>query len=266
MHVHVDIGDYVIEGYIYDTDRLVIAFEHAQVSRDHNNYFRPGWGAHMFRKEERSHLCIKAKKMDWYQGQGLSEFFADLRKDGFLAQFNQRMTYGGSMGAFAALAFANQVDATHVLAVSPQSTLNRLKAPWEWRFKESRTHNWLGPNSDAARKSTKAAKVMCVYDRRMLNERRHVDRMGQGNIVHILTPFMGHGVSHPLQQMGANRLLLEYAYGNTNDLLPFYKNIRNRRTLPRYYSAILRKKRVTETPWMQRAIANARAKHERTDL
>jgi hypothetical protein len=77
---------------------------------------------------------------------------------------------------------------------------------------------------------------------------------------------MGHGVSHPLQQMGANAVLLEYAYGERDSLLPFYQAIRARRTLPRYYTSIHRKKRVKETPWMLTAIAAAQAKHERSDL
>jgi len=266
LHLHVDVGSYVLEGFIYDTDRLIIAFEHAQVKRGRDDLFRPGWGSHLFRKQKRSHICIKAKTTDWYQGDGLSDAFTDLRDTGFLGQFRQRLTYGGSMGAFGALVFADQLQATRVLAVSPQTTLNRFKAPWEWRFKEAHSQSWLGPNSDAKGKSGGAQKVICVYDRRMLNERRQVERLDQTNLEHINTPFMGHGVSHPLQQLGANALLLSYAYGETDDILPFYRAIRARRSWPRYYRALSSKKRVEVTPWMQAAISAAQAGHMRTDI
>lgn len=261
MHIHVDVGAYVIEGHIFSTDRLVVAFEHAQMGRGQNDFFREGWGARMFRKEQRSYLCIKAKTMDWYQGDGLSETFAELRDSGFLGQFDARMTYGGSMGAFGALVFARQLQADTVLAVSPQTTLNKHKAPWEWRFKEARAQSWTGPNSDAVGQTEAARRVICVYDRRMLNERRHVERLDLSNVIHINTPFMGHGVSHPLNTLDANKPLLSYAYGETDDLMPFWRALRGRRTLPRYYSAIHRKKRIKETPWMLDVLDRAKARH-----
>ncbi len=259
-HLLYDTGRYVLDGYIYGTGTLVITFENAQGDFSETDLFRHGWGAKLFRAQKVSHIAVKPKAGDWYQAPCLSPALAKLRAAGLFDQFDNIVTYGTSMGGFAAIAFADQVQATTVLALSPQTTLNRDLVPWEKRFPVARKQTWMGDNNDAVGKSLHAKRVLCVYDMHHPLDRAHVARLDQPNLHHINTPFQGHGIAIPLVKLKAAKPLLAYALGETEDLTPFYAALRGRKAQERYFKQIAGKDRVKTSDAFTKIIKRERKK------
>ncbi len=259
-HLLFDTGRYVLDGYIYDADTLVITFENAQGEFSETDVFRHGWGAKLFRAQRVSHIAVKPKAGDWYQAPCLSPALAQLRASGLFSQFRNVVTYGTSMGGFAAIAFADQVQATTVLALSPQTTLNRDLVPWEDRFPVARQQDWTGSNNDAIGKSLSAKRVLCVYDTHHALDRAHVARLNQPNLHHISTPFQGHGIAIPLVKLKAAKPLLAYALGQTDDLTPFYAALRGRRSQERYFKQLVKKDRVKSSTVFSQIVKKERKK------
>lgn len=259
-HFFQDLEHYAIEGFIYGRGLLVISFEHA-AGDDQANAYRHGWGARIFRHRQISHLCIKPKAQHWYLQPGLPEALTALRDSGFLGKFKRRMTYGSSMGGFAALVFADLLQADTVLALSPQTTLDPAKVPWEHRFKQARNQDWTGPNSDAVGRSIKVRDVCVVYDPHDPGDMAHIDRLDQNNLVHIRAPYLGHGIGAPLGQLGYLDPLLRMVLRDELDLIRIADKLRNRRSLPRYYDLMLKKPRVAGSPLFTRIVTEAQARH-----
>lgn len=248
---------YVLDGYIYNTQRLIVAFEHASENPQRADVFRHGWGARRFRAQRVSHLCVKPKSSDWYRNPDLADALMVMRDGGFFDQFETIVAYGGSMGGFAALAYADLVKATTVLALNPQTTLDLAKVPWETRFEEAQLQDWSGPYSDAVGKSDNAKQVLCVYDPFTKRDAMHVARLGQPNLVHVRAPFLGHGIAQPLNDLGALWRLFTWAKNDEMDLQCFNEVVRGRKSLPRYLELLLRQPRVQNSPKLSAIVLKA---------
>ena len=230
--------NYVLEGYIYNTRRLMVTFEHASENPNRADVFRYGWGSKRFRGQRVSHICVKPKASNWYRNPDLAVALTNLRDNGMFDQFETIVTYGGSMGGFAALAYADLIKATTVLALNPQTTLDLTKVPWETRFEEAQAQDWTGPYSDAVGKSVAAKQVLCVYDPFTPRDAMHVGRLDQPNLVHLRAPFLGHGIAEPLHELGILWRLLMWVRTDEVDLPCFYKELRGRKKLIRYLESV----------------------------
>ncbi|MEP3786033.1 MAG: hypothetical protein ABJM43_22115 [Paracoccaceae bacterium] len=239
-------------------DRLVVTFEHA-ASVNKSDAYRHGWGSVFFRKKRISHICIKAKANHWYQQPGLEQALSKLRDDGLFDKFKHRLTYGGSMGGFAAIAYADLVDATTVLALNPQSTLRRRSVPWERRFPEARAQNWNGPFSDAKGLAKLPKKIIAIYDPHVRGDFRQVKRLDQASLIRVQAPFIGHGLTRPLTSMNMLTPILMEATQDRFDLGAFHQDLRKRREIPRYYEILERRRRVLASPTFTRIVAKAKS-------
>ena len=248
---------YVLEGYFYSPRRLIITFEHASENPNRADIYRYGWGSKRFRAQRVSHLCVKPKSSDWYRNPDLADALSSLRENGFFDQFETIITYGGSMGGYAALTYADLVKATTVLALNPQTTLNLSDVPWEDRFQEAQLQDWTGPYSDAVGKSENAKQVLCVYDPFTRRDAMHVARLNQSNLVHVRAPFLGHGIGEPLNELGALWRLVTWAKDDAIDLPCFHKVLRDRKKLPRYLEILGRQPRVQKSRKMTAIVLKA---------
>ena len=256
-HIIRETENYVLEGYIYATRRLIITFEYASQNPKRGDVFRHGWGAKRFRAQRMSHICVKPKASDWYRNPDLAAALTDLREQGVFDQFETIITYGGSMGGFAALAYADLVQATTVLALNPQTTLDLTKVPWETRFEEAQLQDWTGPYSDAVGLCSNAKQVLCVYDPFTARDAAHVARLEQPNLIHVRAPFLGHGIAEPLSELGLLWRLMTWAKNDEMDLLCFHQVLRARKKLPRYLGLLARQKRVQNSPKLGTIVLNA---------
>ena len=247
----IETPNYFLEAFSFETTGpFVITFEHAGAPRFRPDGYRPGWGAPVLRKKAISHLSIKPKEVDWYRKPDLSDALAALKDNGFFARYDRVITYGGSMGGYAALAYAGTVGADTVIAMNPQSTLDRKLVPWEKRFVMlGQSQDWSDPRSDAANGCGQARKVYAVVDRRFAADWKHIIRLPAHNLHVLNIPYVEHSVPLHLANMRALGIFIsDIILKDDLDETHFYRLMRNRRHLKRYYNVLKRHPRVQASP------------------
>ena len=90
-----------------------------------------------------------------------------------LDRFDEILTYGSSMGGYAALRFANLLGATHALAFSPQFTIDPRHVPLDPRWQRHYRPEWHD-NSQIRRKHVARHSYM-VFDPYFPYDRWHAD-------------------------------------------------------------------------------------------
>ncbi len=194
------------------------------------------WGFD-FLSQKRNHslLGIKPKQGDWYRKIDLHIFFRSTEFKVFVSSFKKVILYGYSMGGFAALAFAEAIPDCSVIAISPQTTMDKKKVPWETRFPLAWKQNWEGDFYDGANCSNYAKQVTIIYDPFYKLDKLHVDRLSGNNIRLLKVPFSGHAIAKALVEMRIISKLIVHLTNNTLTDYEFYLLIKARKTIPRYF-------------------------------
>lgn len=91
-------------------------------------------------------IGLKPRCNDWYQGAEIPDLLTGARE---IAGARRLVSYGTSMGAFAALNFAGFLRADYVLALAPQVTVNPAEALYDDRWAADSAqitfrHEWIG--------------------------------------------------------------------------------------------------------------------------
>ncbi len=116
------------------------------------------------------------------------------------AHYQRIVTYGSSMGAYAALRFAKHLGAAGALALSPQYSRDPRKVPFEQRWPEHRRGPWLPELSGPLPADVPA---IIAYDPAMGTERLHLDRIAREMDVETLSlPHAGHTAAAFLSECG----------------------------------------------------------------
>lgn len=104
---------------------LIIAFAGRTHYRGEFKNKSKGWGEDFFNKYNLSFVSIACKNDNWYQSLLDEQNFQKIQKAIFekLPKTTKTITYGTSMGAYAAIKFASRLNATHVLSLSPPSKI-----------------------------------------------------------------------------------------------------------------------------------------------
>lgn len=122
-----------------DTSRWVVTFDHYGIG---HGFDRQGFAEDFLRKAGVSAIHVMGAREDWYQYPEMPEAMQTVRSA--LAGADRVLTYGVSMGGYAAIRFADAARADAVLAISPQYSIDPLKAPFEDRWlQDSRRIAWL---------------------------------------------------------------------------------------------------------------------------
>lgn len=227
---------------------LVVSFDNAARPEQEAYDGRPTWGDKFYRGEGYSILGVIARRAIWYRDPKVIAALETLRDSGFFASFDRVIMSGGSMGGFAAAAFAPLAPNAIVIAFSPQSTLDTKKVPWEWRYAEGKAQNWTLPYGDAVDGLADARHCYIVYDGLDRPDKRHARRFGHPDkTTHLNLPGGGHGVSPLLSQMGLLKLVTQRMIDMSLDGAEFQSLARRRKTALQYHRvmanhAIKRKK------------------------
>ena len=215
---------------------LVVSFDNAARPEQEEYVGRPTWGDRYYRSQGYAILGVIARKPSWYRDRHLIDALEALRDRGFFAAFDRVVLTGGSMGGFAAAAFAPLVPNPIVLSFSPQSTLHPRTVPWEWRFAKGKAQDWSLPYGDAAKGLAGVRHCYVIYDALDRPDRRHALRFGQGPaITHLNLPGGGHGVSRLLTQMDLLKQVTQGMIDLSLDKTAFQQLARHRKGTLQYH-------------------------------
>ncbi|MGZ2260221.1 glycosyltransferase family 2 protein [Roseobacter sp. A03A-229] len=218
--------------------RLVVSFDNISTARQEGPRWPWGYGF-LTGKLGCSVLGVMASQRNWFRHDFVHDSFDQLRDTGFFEQFDEVLFYGASMGAFAALTYARCCADARVLAIAPQSTLNRTTLPEEERWGWTRKLDWEGRYGDA-RGATDAAKdVVVISDPYYAPDRAQVARLEGANIRHLRMPFFGHQLPNAFVNMGILQPLLTDMFEERLTNQRFYQLLRARRDLPRFQHDLL---------------------------
>ncbi len=181
-----------------DTTRWVVTFDHYSIG---HGFERSGFGEAFLQAVGLSAIHVMGVREDWYQYPEMPKAMEAVRKA--VAGADRVLTYGSSMGGYAAIRFADAAGAHAVLAISPQYSIDPAKAPFEDRWlQDSRRIAWLpeidGPISCSVR-------PVVVFDPTG-NDGRHAARIA-GDIA--FQPLPLRHVAHPATTFLAEAGLLQ---------------------------------------------------------
>ncbi|MBF7052340.1 hypothetical protein IOC61_03290 [Halomonas sp. KAO] len=185
-----------------------------------------------------------AENRSYYRDKSFRERIFDFSRS--LPDFSERIGYGGSMGGYGVSAYSNVLGISRMLLFNPISTRNRAVATWDWEKKrslDSFKFDWGGDYSDGAESN---ASGFVVYDPLYQCDKLHAIRYSR--LVKLKFPGVGHGVSEFLNQMGELDWLVKSFLNNELDSRNFFKKIRKRRRIERYYSWMLSNENEYLTP------------------
>lgn len=235
----IELEDYTVDIFMRPRAKLVVCFDHAGIAENNPDRARTGWGFNFLHKHtEYAGLFVKPTSSNWFRKPGLYDLCAKMRDEGLFDHFTDVMTYGGSMGGYAALAYADAFCASSVLSLNPQATLADDLAPWETRFGRGKAQDWSTTPRIASEGCQKPAKVIVGFDRRCAEDARHVDMLDIPHMTELNIPFIGHGIPYHLAKMGLLERLFFDVAENRFDVAEWRRLVRARRALDDYKTRI----------------------------
>lgn len=235
------------------SQRWVITFDHHSIG---DGFDRFGFGEEFLLANGISAIHVLGRGNDWYQYEDIFDALATVRAA--TAGAARRITYGSSMGGYAAVRFADAVAADGVLALSPQWSINPSRAGWEHRWpQDSHRIHWL--DSIDGPVSCRAQPVL-IYDPHMPLDRRHVRHIAaETPSLLIAVPYSGHPASTFLGEISLLKPMLEDLLHDRFDAKAVAETIRERRSTSSVYLGSLAERQPDVRP--RTALALARAGH-----
>lgn len=168
-----------------ETSRWIVTFDNYSIG---HGFDRDGFSQRFLNEQGISAVHIMGKREDWYQYSEMESALRSVRD--YLADANRVITYGSSMGAYAALRFADQLGADGVLALSPQYSIDPRKAPFETRWSQDALRlDWLAGLEPPL---PTVARAVVVYDPATI-DRLHADLIAaEADITAIPVRYSGH--------------------------------------------------------------------------
>ncbi|MGB7268047.1 MAG: hypothetical protein WBC90_00850 [Albidovulum sp.] len=216
-----------------DPNTLVVTFDNLDIAMGKREDRRP-WGFGFIEKQGWSMLGVMANGWTWYRDPWVWAEFDRLASDGFFKRFDRVAFYGASMGGYAACAFAAASPGCEVVAISPQSTLDKSVVPWETRYKIAWDRDFSGAYGDAATASRAASQVTILFDPYEPLDRGHAERFTAANARLLRAPLLGHRLGSSLSQMGVLSPVVLAALDGRLEAVEFYRLLRARHGFARY--------------------------------
>ncbi len=137
------------------------------------------------------------KKNAWYHFPEMREALALVRKN--IPVDTPVITYGSSMGGYAAYRFSGALNAQKVIAFSPQYSMKQEVVPWEKRWKHHRSQLSHCMEHLAVNPLTE---TYLFYDP-LIDDRRHAEMIAPlSQTYHIRMKYSGHYSIFMLKQIG----------------------------------------------------------------
>jgi tetratricopeptide (TPR) repeat protein len=152
---------------------------------------RAGFGEAFFQTEGITAIHVITYGNNWFQYAEMPAVLALVRETCSGAE--RLLSYGSSMGGYAALRFAGAVGAKAALALSPQYSVNPRKAPFETRWASDRRRiQFIAALEQGI---TQVPLMVMAYDSRLDVDAKHARHLSrEADIAEIPLPFAGHPV------------------------------------------------------------------------
>lgn len=206
--------------YVSAAASTVIVFDHWE---DRPSLDAESPGARFFVNTGHNVVGIKTARNDWYQGAEMGDVCSAVLA-GTPSHF--RIGYGGSMGGYAAINFAADLQLDLVIAICPQFSIDPAKAPFERRWlTEACTITFHQDKIDQARH----ARGYLVFDPCTV-DRLHAELiLAHHDLLPIRIHHGGHDQMLMLQQCGMLATILIEMVHNRFDLSACLELVRRRR-------------------------------------
>lgn len=242
----------IVSGPILSSDTLVIDYFHNPTvpsrliaitftSSANRALEGLGFGGKFLLDNKIDVIAVKCSSDDWYQSIP-DESFELIERIVRHKEYSKVVSYGASMGGYAAILFSERLKCDVVLALSPQySIVESFDKRWEsharkilWRHKVSR---------EAIRQS---CQYVIIYDEHDL-DKGHAERFSslipEANYVGIGLPFGGHPISNYLLEVGViKNVALRVFLGDRVDCRNLMENRRASKSFLKNLSIYLYKK------------------------
>lgn len=220
-------------------EALVISFDNLATIDE--GWPRGPWAWKRLEPMGHSVLGVQSHAKDWFRQPTAPALLRGLEERGFFRRFSRVVLTGASMGGFAALNFAPLIPEARVLAFSPQSTMNKVIAPYEARFPFAvRKSNWDGmPFLDAAAAVPYIRRAVVAYDPMVPEDRAHAARLAGPNVQLLRVPFATHEAIRVVLKTGTFPLLIDALIDGDGAGPAFWQVYRARRSVPKWQRALL---------------------------
>ena len=231
------------------SDRWVITFDHHSIG---NGFNRPGFGEQFLQANNIPAIHVLGRGNDWYQYDDIFAAIDAIRTATIGA--TRKITYGSSMGGYAALRCADAIGAHGVLALSPQWSINPSYVKWENRWsQDAHRIRWNSALDGVLRCPVRP---VLVYDPTLLFDRRHADLIAASTPSSLITvPYGGHPASTFLGEIGLLPALLQSVLQDCLDEAALMAEIKKRRSGSSVYLGALAERQPTVRPHTAIALA-----------
>lgn len=215
-----------------DQNRWVVTFDNYGIG---HGFDREGFGESFLKAQGISAIHVMGRREDWYQYPDLAAALKTVRAA--VKGASRVMTYGSSMGAYAAVRFADAAGAHAALALSPQYSIDPAVAPFEKRWLQDAERISFLPDLNGPIQSK--ARQIIVYDP-MTIDRRHAAMIASDIPVEELRlPYVDHPAGSFLVEIGALAPLVKAALDGSVDMAALRRMVRAERATSAIYFAHL---------------------------
>ena len=237
----------------FSRDACVVTFDSFT---DHRTLDRPGFGQAFLCSRSIDAIHVLSRENDWYQYPETADAMAAVQA--VTQGYKRVLTYGSSMGAYAAIRLAGLAGAHAALALSPQFTIDPAVAPFEYRWEEPSRR--FRPVWDRTLPYPVLDQAYIAYDPDDLDA-KHLALFDQHlRFTHLRLPGAGHPVSGFLADLGMlEGLVLQACQGGIDVAGVQAEAWDARERSPQYFAirATRVKERAEKIELLQRAVSVA---------
>lgn len=238
MEIYYKNDHVMVSNDFYDSELLVISLS-PLVDEKQPAAVENGFGRNFFQSKKISCIYMIPTWNHWYQFEYIKDALNIIRS--LSLNFKTVVIYGVSMGAYAALKYADYLQATNVISISPQAVITAPQADFDGRF--SQFWEKIDYKSDAwlLEKNT-PIETTVFYDRHHDLDNKHAQLIGR-NLRHcqmVSLPFSGHEVFAVLNESGILSefiFSLIYKTAPMSELLRTYRKNRHKSGVAWMYAA-----------------------------
>lgn len=232
--------EHVVLSSSYHSKKILVISFSPLIDENRNMGKDDGFGVKFFESNEISAIFVIPKWNHWYQYEYIESALKILKS--YISRFDKVVLYGVSMGGYGVLKYANYLEASSVISISPQAVLSGSKSKFDNRFSqfwekiEHTSDDWLYEKAfplNTAILYDKYHELDNTHAQIILNHVKHAKS------IHL--PFSGHEVFAVLNESGIlSKFILALIESNTDypSLLSTYRSVRGESGITWMYAAL----------------------------